>query len=495
MSANSKIRNILFFLALAIIGLTIRILYILPPATLDGDSAIFALMAKHISELKEFPIYMWRAHYGGTLSCYVGAALFRLFGVSSATFSAVGVLFSCLWVLFTFIFARKILDYSGSFYASMLALLPPSYVLLFSLRPVGVYIEALIFGSLSLILLITWINKSYHNQTIFYLAFGLVLGIGLWLTPFFLPFLFTIITVFIIKDKRIFLSNRFLFFVIGLMIGYMPAIIYNFQYPLASFFRIGGRILDLDRSILSSPDLKGIIARKILWRISTIPTSLVRIPILFLSLTGVINTGIFFIAIFWIFKKDFMNFLKNKKMGNMNILIIYVFWFIVFYSTLVGENATRYIVPLYAAFPLLVGKLLSDIRIKSNVISLILLGAMLFYNGYSNVHAFLNKKVYHFPELAKWLESKKFLYGYSDWRIAYPVIFESNEKVLISPTLFHPTFSDRRPEYTMKVRNVQDTVFILHRDRNFQAIIDIEKRLSELNVSYKKDIFKEFNVL
>lgn len=492
MIARGRLINILFFSILIITGALVRILYILPPMTLIGDTAVFGLMAKHIYEFKEFPIYMWHAHYSGALASYIGAILFTLFGISSAIFSVVAVIFSCLWVLTAFFLAKEIIGYPGCVYSLILVLLPPFHILSFSLCIGSINPETLIFGSLSLLLLIKSRKKDYRDKHIFYLLFGFFSGIGLWLTPAMAPFLLTIMTVFVIDDKKTIFRARFLVWIIGFLLGYLPAIIYNFQYPWATLFRLAGRILDIDRSVLSSPDLKAIIMERILWRIKTIPVFLAHIPSMLFSLLGIINAAIFFIAIYRIFKKKFLCFSTNKETAQINILIIYIFWFVIFCLLLVGKEAIRYMVPLYVVLPIVVGRLLSDIKIKSRVISLVLLCAMLCYNAYGNTYGYLNREVHHYPELAKRLMSKNLLYGYSDYWTAYPVIFESNEKVLLSPTLFHPTFSDRRPEYTVKVRDAKNIAFILDRNTHYQAIIEIEKQLKNLHINYVKDTFKEF---
>lgn len=92
-------KGILFFLIMALAGVVIRILYKTLPETLEADSAVFALMAKYISGLKEFPVYLWLCHYAGCLCSYIGAVIFRIFGVSAAAFNFVGVIFSVIWMI------------------------------------------------------------------------------------------------------------------------------------------------------------------------------------------------------------------------------------------------------------------------------------------------------------------------------------------------------------------------------------------------------------
>ncbi len=492
MSKPKGKETILFFVIFAV-GIAIRVLYILPPVTVDGDAAVFGLMAKRISEFKEFPIYMWSAHYAGTLSSYIGAVLFRLFGISSFIYNCVGVFFSCLWAFYTYILAKRVLDYHGYLASAIVVLFPPSYVLSLSLFTGGTQSETLLFSSILFLLLVGWNNDKYHNVKGFFLFLGFLSGFGLWLSPGILPCLFTLITVLLLKDRKCLFQYIYLF-IIGFLIGYSPGIAYNIQYPGAAFYRFSGRILHLDRSVLSSPNLTKIIVERVLWRISTIPGSLAAIPPMFLSLAGLPNLLIFVAAIFWSYKKKAFFSLQNRKIENMNIFMIYVICFIIFYATFVGERTARYILPLYIVFPIFIGKLLSDIKARSTLLYVMVLCTILSYNGYNLSQSLLNKKACHYPQLAEWLLSKNFAFGYSDYWTAYPLIFESKEQVIISPTLFHPTFSDRKLEYTAKVRSEGNTVYIVRQDMYPQAVTEMEKRLGKLGINYKKDIFEEFVV-
>jgi len=83
MSTYESSRTALFmgwlflFIFMIVAGVALRILMVLQTVQLDGDSAVFALMAKYIYELKEFPIFIWNAHYAGALPSYLGAFLFK----------------------------------------------------------------------------------------------------------------------------------------------------------------------------------------------------------------------------------------------------------------------------------------------------------------------------------------------------------------------------------------------------------------------------------
>ena len=72
-------------------------------------------------------------------------------------------------------------------------------------------------------------------------------------------------------------------------------------------------------------------------------------------------------------------------------------------------------------------------------------------------------------------------------------MFESLKKITMSPTLFHPTFSDRWPQQTAEVRK-QDAVFVIDTWRRPQAASRLERSLKELGVSYEKKAVEEFFV-
>ncbi len=486
--SERKSRYLFFLLLLIAIGLAIRTLYVFLLAKLGGDAAVFALMAKHISEFREFPLYLWLAHYAGTLSSYIGAVLFWLFGVSSTTYMFTGIFLSSLWIFFTLLVAKKVLNPMGCIIALILVILPPFNVLRYSLYTGGIHAENLLCNSLLFLLIVKFNKEGYRLKNGFYLLIGFSAGIGLWLTPGVVPMLLTMLTVFIIKDKKIFFSSKFPFLLIGFLIGCTPAIIYNFQHHGATFFRFGGRILTLERSILSSPDFIKIIKDKILWRISTIPGSFAKIPFLTLALMGTTNTLIFFTAIFVFLRRKF---LKIQVTDYINICLIFMFWFAIFYAILIGTRSMRYMLPLYTVFPILVGKLLSDIKIRSSAIFLLILGAILLQNSYGLERSFHRKEL-DYKKLTRYLLSEDLHYGYSDYWTAYPVIFESGEKVLLSPTLFYLTCSDRRPEYTTKVKNSEDAVFIIPKDAYPKTVVMVEEQFKKRKIGYKKEIFNGF---
>jgi hypothetical protein len=488
-----KIRSTrLFVLAVIIIGLAMRAFYILKYAMLDSDTAVFALMAKHILELKEFPIYMWKAHYAGTLSCYLGALLFKVFGVSITVYSLVKVILACFLVLSNFILARETLDRRGYIAGLLLIVMPSAWTIRYSLLE-GLS-EVLIFGSLLLWLSMRWNKAEARQGVMFCPVMGLLTGLGLWAQPAFMPFAITAIAVFFIKDRRFIFSRGFIYFTAGFIVGYMPGIIYAVQYPGASFFRFAGRVLDLDRSVLSAPNMAHIIFSKMAWRISTIPSSLSSIPYLLSGLAGAIGAFIFLAALLWVIVKREL-FSEKGRLSDLGILTLFVACFAIFFSVFVGRGDPRYMLPLAAVLPIFIGKLFSDIGARNLAISLAVVAIILLSNYYGTGRALAAQPEHHYKELADWLGSKNIRYAYSDYWTAYPVVFESKEKVLVSPTLFSRTYDERYPEYTDNIRGAGQGAFIIDKSSCPLAQAEMERQLISSGTSYRRDALEEFVIL
>ena len=469
-----------------------RILWILQPQV-DGDIAVFALMAKYIYELKEFPIYMWGAHYAGTLPSYLGAFLFAVFGVSFVSYKAVGVIYSCIWIYLTWLLVRNESYTSESrFVALCVVLLPPLSILSMSVFVGGCYPETLIFITLLFLFLTKFNNQNFDVPPYYYAMFGFVSGFGFWVTPGVFPVLLTILIVFFISDKKFFFKSLFLFFVSGFIIGFLPAIIYNIQYPGASFFRMGGRILNLDHNVLDSDNLTENVLKAALWRISMIPKSLMNIPILFVQLTGWPTTIAFAISLIVVVRKQWSIFLKDVNLNS--IFLSYIICFVIFYTVLIGNQATRYVVPLYAAYPILVVGALSMLQCKLKNCFLILIIVTLSFNIYNGVQAVASRKDNGLNVLKEYLLSQDIRYGFSDYHTAFTLIFDSKEKLLISPTLYHPTFDDRRPQYTHEVRNAREFAYILWGAQYPLSLQVIEEKFSQQRIHFKTIKIGEFTV-
>lgn len=454
--------------------------------SLCGDEAVFALMAKYIIELKEFPIYMWLNHFGGTIVSYLAAISFLIFGVSVNSFRIIGIFISFSWVILMYKLAKKMFGKEVGLLTGLFTLLPSSFILDFSRLTVGIYAEGLFFTTTIFLFLNNCLTKNSLKE---YLLLGLFLGLGLWTTPLVFPAFVTVLIILIIKR----LLSKFHLLFIGFFIGYLPAIIYNLKYPTATLYRVAGRILNLDRSVLSYPTQKIIetIFNRMLWKLSIIPQKIINIPELFLPIIGVENLNIIGMIVISIFIVVIFKMLKPGKIITGGFLTIYTFVFLVFYCFLVEPERARYLIPLIIPLVIFLARFLSDIRKRYEVVFWVVTILIITHNIYGNMMT--KKTVKRYDKLANFLLSKNIFYCFSDYWVAYPVIFNTKEKVIISPTVFD-TLYDRRPHYTEVVRKSNSTAYIFDTIMYKNMIKKFETKLSKLGIFYKKEFINEFAI-
>jgi hypothetical protein len=254
---------------------------------------------------------------------------------------------------------------------------------------------------------------------------------------------------------------------------------------------MGGRIFNLDRDILDSGNLIEYIARAIVWRISTIPSSLMNISALFVQSAGWSTAAAFAISLLVVLRKQWGEFLKEVNLNT--IFFIYIACSIIFYVTLIGDQSVRRVVPLYAAYPVLIAAALSTLQRRLNIL-LVLIIFGLSVNLYENLQIAVSKRDSGSNALKEYLLSQDIHYGFSDYHTAYALIFDSEEKLLISPTLYHPTHDDRRPAYTREARRARNFAYILDGEHYPESLRVMEEKLEQQHIHFTKIMIGSFSV-
>lgn len=487
---RERIGSYVYIAAAILAGVALRIAYGLFLANVHGDIAVVALMAKHISELREFYIYMPLAHYSAALSAYIAAVCFRLCGATAGCVTGVGVALSCLWAGSVYYLARMTVDRRSALVAVALTLIPPFFLLYYSISVLGGYAEGLVIIPLILALLIRWSEVASSRTALSLGALGVCAGLGLWIAPTFMPVLLTIATVLTLRAPNGRLLRRFfLLFAAGLIVGYIPAILYNIQHPLATFFRIGGSILDLDRTVLSGPDPASVIGARVLRQMLRVPGVLASEPVSLVLILGGAGAAVFAYGLYAALKERVVAAGRPRRIDGLAIVTVYIAWHCLFVAILSCGTNARYMFPVAALAPLYIGTAISRMRRRSRIIAAAVCVVLVGYNAYGTGSALWRDHRVDYGEAGRWLEAHGARAGYADWMIAYAVTFATAERVVVSPTLFHRDFSDRWPAWTAQVRRDPRSVFILSRDP--ALLYAVEKRLRRLGVSYRKKVFDD----
>ncbi len=206
----------------------------------NSDESVMGLMALHIANRGELPIFFYGQSYMGATEAYLGAALFRLFGASVFTLRLVPQLFiafflACMYWLTSLLYSKQL-----ALVTLGLLALGSNIVLQTEIVALGGYPEMLAFGALAFLLVskLALDNDQFvsgHRRWRFslgYALWGLVMGLGIWSDYIFVVFLLTSGLLLLVFCWRTLLSLRvWPFLLLGLLIGLLPVFIYNITNP------------------------------------------------------------------------------------------------------------------------------------------------------------------------------------------------------------------------------------------------------------------------
>src|SRR5690348_10356261 len=225
-------------LALILAGTAVRLAIVLLgyPAD-DSDEATMGLMALHIVTRGEHPIFFYGQNYMGALEAYLGAAFFRLFGVSVLSLRLSVLLLYALFLAAMYALTSLLYDRRLALIALLLLSLGTKEMIFREIEAAGGYSEVLLFGALAL-WLAAWLALRAHpdpspaerrRRVAAYAALGLAAGVGIWSDWLILPFILTAFALVAIVCGRELRRLPGAALALGLVIGALPLIVFAFQ--------------------------------------------------------------------------------------------------------------------------------------------------------------------------------------------------------------------------------------------------------------------------
>lgn len=211
----------------------IRGVYLLTPS-LDSDEAVVGLMGIHILR-GEYPIFYWGEPYCGPLESYLAALLFFLFGPSQLALNLAPAVFSLLFLLAAYRFARTAFGRETGLVSLLLLALGPPFLVWHSVLARGNYIENLLFGVVLMALVVRIVqaaSEAARWRGLYVFAF--VGGVAWWVSFQSVHFLLACGFVLLAGLGRT-LADRRTLAASGLaLLGSLPFWIYNLQHDFAS---------------------------------------------------------------------------------------------------------------------------------------------------------------------------------------------------------------------------------------------------------------------
>ncbi len=245
--------------ALGLIALAIGIRIVLLsqgwPHT-NSDEGTFGMMAINIAFHGDHPIFMYGQNYMGTTQAYLGAVMFRLFGISLFNLRLGLALLFALFMFAMYLLTSLLYTKGMALFTLLLLASGSSYVIYRQVQSLGGWVETLFFGAL-FYFLASWLALTARQEATrtrrilrlaAYFGWGALVGLCLWSTVVIGPFLLTsglLLLIFCWRDIR---SWAPVLLIAGLLIGGLPLIIYNLHATpstnswatLLSLFSSGG---------------------------------------------------------------------------------------------------------------------------------------------------------------------------------------------------------------------------------------------------------------
>ncbi|HEY6539334.1 MAG TPA: hypothetical protein VIZ18_00275 [Ktedonobacteraceae bacterium] len=201
----------------------------------NSDEGTFGMMAINIAFHGDRPIFMYGQNYMGTTQAYLGALMFRLFGISLLNLRLGLVLLFALFLYAMYLLTSLLYSKGMALFTLLLLALGSSYVIYRQVQSLGGWVETLFFGAL-LYFLASWLALTARHEAtrarrvlrlLAYFGWGALVGLCLWSTVVIAPFLLAsglLLLLFCWRDIR---SWAPVAIIVGLLIGGLPLIIYN----------------------------------------------------------------------------------------------------------------------------------------------------------------------------------------------------------------------------------------------------------------------------
>jgi hypothetical protein len=544
MNAHTKI-----WLGLSLlIGASLR-LYFLSTSQwmVEGDEAAVGLQALHILQ-GERPIFFPGQTYLGNMESYLVAALFAAFGASAFTLKLVPLLFALLFIYLLFQLGREVLESEFvGLLAAWGAALAPAYVVVWSVKARGGYIEALVFAQLAWLWVWRWLRSGdviaseakqspHHTQKIaplrwqttlamtlsvnpvgFYL--GLIVGYAVWLNPL---TLYILAPLALVALGRIGVAWRawrswlpsLITLGIGIGIGQLPLWLYRLAYgdTLTQFTNDvppPSAWWDLTQQAWQYfwydglPTLIGLRAPKEAWHADW--RSIVVL--------------IYMLAFGWLVLQCAMRHLpcaaRNAKtpppnrqssifnlQSSITLLLITFCAFPIFlvgsltsanFAALIPDSGllTRFLLPLTIPLTLVMSAWLASLSRGWRTITL---GILLAVNGWSfssiEAVAFARNEFANQPLPASYADAIDFLQRenvrdvYANHWLGYPLMFEAREAIFAFDHTEAPFGMERFPVYGQRVKAAPRHALIVFNPRIEPNPIDA--KLRSLNITFRK---------
>lgn len=483
---------------------------------IDGDEATFGLMARHILQ-GERPIFLYGQPYMGSLQAYFGAVSFTLFGMSRVAFKLVTFPEFLAFAASVYLLARRVAGTRATLIATLLAAIPPVYVVSATARLWGPLLDTMTLGNLLLLLVI---DEVYPPQVLpprrtwlRGLVMGLLVGFGFWLHGQILVYAATAAILLLMKHRLralrpVLLVPALLGFVVGA--GPIWAFARNHDYTTFHYvLGLGGERPDIDYWEVTT-----YLMRINVPRVLGLGNPWAPLPI-WLKVPGAIAIGALLLAL--VVRRrwgivDWARFSVRRGAPEDALLLFSGLLLLAFVFSNFGDLALhyleldvtgRYVIPLVSVLPVLLASELVRWQRRSSLLAGSALGiiVVVWLAGYVIASP---ARIWQSPYWPRLPESNQELVAALDelgvdavwinhWA-GKPLMFDTQERIAAAD-YYDITVGrgiDRLPDATHRVRATPNAAYVFTTD---EQDLPMEAWLQQQGIAYEKRIVPGYVVL
>ncbi len=460
---------------IAIAGLALKLIFLAAGVfPFNSDEAVVGLMARHILD-GQWPAFFYGQAYMGSLDATLAALGFALFGEAVWVIRLLQALLYVATVLTTAALGWSIFRSKRvAWVAAALLAVPAVNVMLYTTVSLGGYGEALLIGNLLMLLAL----RVWRREKGFAL-WGYLAGLGFW--AFGLTLIYTLPTGIMLLRKLWHSRAKLVATIVMFLLGALPWIVEGVRRGYDPFL---SELLGEAVSGASSGGLPSVLEHLVnllLFGPTVIfglrapwSAELIAAPLAPVAL-------IFWLAVL-VYGLSRLRVHDEARVGRWMLIGVMTVLVAGFLLTPFGADPSgRYFLPFAVPLALMAGELFTGLLIpRFGRWAYAVLGLVLIFNLWGNIQAANENppgittqfdpvaRVDHsfLPALIEFLESEGEWTGYSNYWVAYPLAFLSDERIIYTPRLpYHQDFryterDDRYAPYGEIVAQSPSTGFI-----------------------------------
>jgi hypothetical protein len=447
--SGPRTEPIIFLLLLAVAFLLRLAIISSPFGWLEADEAVVGLMARHILE-GERPVYFWGQPHGylGALEAYCAAAAFAIVGPSTVALKLVPTFYSLGFIALSVAISQRLFGFGSALLTGAYLAFPPLMLALWSVKARSGYAEILCMGE-AILLLALWLPHA-RRPVFAATVLGCLAGLAVWTNPL------AVVYVAAATGYLIFAmpGNGWLVTVpaiLGFLIGALPSVLPQSGGPLEGISlaadTVGAPLVAIPQNLhtltwVSLPVLVGLtppIGDPFIWQLDwlNVPTTSAWI---ILAVEGLLLVGL---ATYGGSLRALWDGRGRAPIGPGLLIGTVLATLIALPFSRLSElgGEPRYALPLYAAVPLYAALAMRLWRRGWVLAAVSALGVMAAFS--LNAYTLVTADPYRLlppsagastpetrAELIAYLTNQGLTEIFADYWLAYPLAFESNERIV-----------------------------------------------------------------